>query len=55
MTKQELELLESCGWEVECESPFEIRHRDGSFATRSAAAMVLFILKGENDGETSRS
>ena len=29
------DLLKENGWEVECESPFEIRHEDGSFASMS--------------------
>lgn len=33
-------LLEAYGWFVECESPFEIRHEDGSFATGQAAYIV---------------
>ena len=37
-------LLERHGWEVECESPFEIRHEDGSFATKQAATIVLSAL-----------
>jgi hypothetical protein len=40
-------ILESNGWEIECESPFEIRHEDGSFATGQAAHMVLSSLKDE--------
>ena len=38
------ELLEKNGWTVECESPFEIRHEDGSFASMLAADMVLYEL-----------
>lgn len=33
--------LEYYGWAVECESPFEIRHEDGSFASGQAAYTVL--------------
>lgn len=33
-------LLERNGWTVECESPFEIRHKDGSFAKGQAADIV---------------
>ena len=30
---------------VECESPFEIRHKDGSFASENAAWMIVRYLK----------
>lgn len=39
------ELLEKEGWIIECESPFEIRHEDGSFATLNAANMILDIIR----------
>lgn len=41
MTDTEKKLLEEEGWAVECESPFEIRHADGSFASGQAADIVL--------------
>jgi hypothetical protein len=37
-------LLEG-GWTIECFSPFEIRHEDGSFASGQAAQIVLDYLK----------
>lgn len=37
MKKEDEELLAKSGWVVECESPLEIRHGDGSFATMQAA------------------
>jgi hypothetical protein len=40
-------LLKTNGWDVECESPFEIRHEDGSFASKQAAYYVLNELKSE--------
>ena len=40
MKKEDREILEKNGWTVECESPFEIRHEDGSFATGQAAIIV---------------
>jgi hypothetical protein len=40
-------LLEENGWTVECESPFEIRHEDGSFATGQAAQIVVIYLEEE--------
>jgi len=47
MKQEQKLLLEKCGWEIECESPFEIRHEDGSFATQQAAHMVLECLMQE--------
>jgi hypothetical protein len=38
-------LLEESGWVIECESPFEIRHQDGSFATLNAAQIVLDYIR----------
>lgn len=35
------------GWTLECESPYEIRHEDGSFATGQAARIVIDALKQE--------
>lgn len=50
--KEDLDLLEKNGWEVECESPFEIRHSDSeSFATNDAAMLILNSLKTEGDKE----
>ena len=52
MNKEEEKLLEENGWEVECESPFEIRTEDGSFASGEAADIVLDYLKEETSEET---
>jgi hypothetical protein len=41
------ELLKANGWEVECQSPFEIRTADGSFASGEAAKLVLQFLRSE--------
>lgn len=38
------ELLAKEGWTVECWSPFEIRHEDGSFATMQAARVLVSSL-----------
>ena len=50
-------LLESLGWTVECQSPFEIRHTDGDFATGFAANVLVDYLKSEaaagEGGDTS--
>jgi len=51
METNEIELLEKNGWVVECESPFEVRHEDGSFATGQAAEMVLWFLKEDEAAE----
>jgi len=45
--EEDMKLLEANGWEVECESPFEIRTKDGSFASGEAAYIVLNDLKSE--------
>jgi hypothetical protein len=45
------ELLEKYGWVVECESPFEIRHNDGSFASIQGADCVLDSCKREENFE----
>ena len=45
--EEDKELLEENGWEVECESPFEIRTKDGCFASGQAAHIVLNDLKSE--------
>jgi hypothetical protein len=44
-TETDEALLQADGWTVECSSPFEIRHKDGSFATGQAAEAVLFTLR----------
>ncbi len=50
----DFEALETAGWTVECESPFEIRHTDGSFATGQAACTVAAEVQGTNSGYISR-
>ena len=47
MKKSDEQLFKQGGWEVECESPLEIRHEDGSFATQNAAIIVLSHLRVE--------
>ena len=44
----DIKLLENNGWTVECESPFEIRTEEGSFARGEAASIVLSNLKNKN-------
>ena len=38
-------ILAEHGWEIECYSPFEIRTKDGSFASGEAAHIVLEYLR----------
>lgn len=47
-------LLESQGWTVECHSPLEIRHEDGSFATLNAARTVIDAIEEEDRQERKR-
>lgn len=47
MSDATVKLLAKWGWSIECESPFEIRHGDGSFATQQAAAHVVESLSRE--------
>jgi hypothetical protein len=35
------EILEEHGWTMECQSPFEMSHKDGSRATGQGAYMIL--------------
>jgi len=41
LSPADTKLLEDNGWTVECESPLEIRHVDGSFASQLAAQYAL--------------
>ena len=45
------ELLKKHGWEIDCESPFEISTKDGSFARGEAAIHVLASLEQEENDE----
>lgn len=45
--------LESLGWTVECQSPLEIRHFEGSFATGFAAKVLVDYLKSEAAAEAN--
>ena len=49
MNEADKVLLFKHGWTVECESPFEIRNIDGSFASGQAAAYVLTGLLDEEE------
>jgi hypothetical protein len=49
---EDIKLLEANGWEVECQSPFEIRNQEmESFATGYAAEIVLDSLKDKQAQE----
>lgn len=52
MNKRE-EILNKNGWTVECSSPFEIRHDDGSFATGQAANLIFRSIVEENSSESN--
>lgn len=45
MEIEDVKLLESWGWTLECEIPLEISHEDGSRATGKAAGVVFEELK----------
>jgi hypothetical protein len=47
MIQEDINLLHNAGWDIECESPFEIRHFDGSFAKDQAADIVLDFLRDQ--------
>ena len=47
MNKEDLLILNRNGWVIECESPFEIRHSDGSFASNQAANIVMEFLRDD--------
>jgi hypothetical protein len=43
------EILEKAGWKIDCESPFEISHDEGSIATGMAARIVTDVLREEQE------
>lgn len=54
MNERDEKMLGLKGWTVECYSPFEIRHEDGSFATGQAANMVVACLLDDKEAEWPR-
>ena len=42
--------LKENGWELVCQSPLEIRHKDGSFATMQAANIVVSEIIAHGNG-----
>lgn len=51
MNAEDKKILADRGWEIDCESPFEISTKDGSRATLEGAHIVLawFQMQAEND------
>lgn len=50
MNKLDKSILEKKGWTIDCESPYELRHTDGSFASGQAAYIVAdYILNLEDE------
>jgi hypothetical protein len=47
MSQELIDYLEKEGWVIECESPLEIRHEDGSFATMQAALILVEHYRSE--------
>ena len=45
--EEDVKLLKKNNWFVECESPLEIRHKDGAFADGYAAEIILDSLQNE--------
>ena len=41
ITEEVHEIMESKGWTIVCESPLEIQHTDGSFATLMVAEAFI--------------
>ena len=50
MNEEDIELLKKNGWDVVCQSPFEIEYRDDrrSCASGLAAEIVLIYLQDED-------
>lgn len=44
IAKIDREKIINYGWGIQCESPLEIKHKDGSFATLNAAEIVISYL-----------
>ena len=42
------EILRQNGWIIECESPYEIRHSDGSFAAGNAIKIIINSLRDDS-------
>lgn len=53
MKESDEELLADSGWVIECESPLELRHSDGSFATKFAAYVLMSHLNDEKNEKSN--
>jgi len=52
MKQRHIDLLAQEGWEVVCESPFEIYHKEKeSYANGYAAEFILGVIETENEGK----
>lgn len=50
MTTEEIKLLEENGWSLECESPLELRHENGSLLTNmNLIKIILKDLQNDNN------
>ena len=49
MNEEDKKILQHAGWSVDCESPFELRHCEGSYATGQAASLVLLDVRSEHE------
>lgn len=45
------QILEHYGWECVCESPYELQHSDGSFASGQAAHTLMYSLRKDYKDE----
>lgn len=49
ITKELKEYLKDEGWTIECETPLEVHHEDGSSATGLGASIVVDYYRKEMD------
>lgn len=45
------EILDRCGWSLDCQSPLNISHTDGTMATNYAAQVMIDYLRDEFEEE----
>ena len=55
MDKELEAFLEKLGWTIECWSPYEISHTDGSFASGQAANYLVDGLKQDYDFKNGKT
>jgi len=52
MRQRDIDLLAQEGWEVVCESPFEIYYKENEgYANGRAADLILGVIQTENEGK----